>query len=416
MASYEGTKAVTIEVAVATGFGYETGSDRGVSHLVEHMIFRGSKSRDSFTDISSYVESLGGYVNASTDRELTTYYTHTPIEGFAQACEVLGDILQNPKFDEHDCDLEKQIIIDELKVAQDTPEDWASQNLDYLLWPNHGLGVPVSSDIGNIEGLFSPDLHRHMNSVYVAPNMVVGIAGNIDASYATSVVRKAFGGIPSGIRTVWPSVKKTIGSNLFCEARDVMQTSFVIGSKTMGNEDPDKYTLEILNAVLGDGMGSRLFTEIREKRGLAYDIYSGVYQYRDTGALTISATVSPEVVMDTVAAALDECHGLSVDPPTDYELHRAFEYVKGGLVLSMEHSHNVASWHTREELLEHDKMTVHEVVRKLSRVGSKDVALAASKLFSPDKLYLSLVGPNPPKGQLSTLISRDREEGMNASI
>jgi len=416
VASYEGTKAVTIEVAVATGFGYETGSNRGVSHLVEHMIFRGSKSRDSIVDISAYVESLGGYVNASTDRDVTTYFTYTPVEGFAQACEVLGDILQNPKFAEADCNLEKQIIVDELRIARDTPEDWASQNLDYLLWPNHGLGVPVSTDIENIEGLLPLHLRRHMNDVYVASNMVVGIAGDIDTSHARSVVQKAFGGIPSGAPTVWPAVDRNIGSNLFCEDRNVMQTSFVIGAGTLGNEDPDKYVLEILNAVLGDGMGSRLFTNIREKRGLAYDIYSGLYQYRDTGALTISATVSPEVALETIDATIEQCHALSMDPPTDHELRRAFEYVKGGLVLSMEHSSNVASWHTREELLENYKMTVDEVVHKLAEVGKRDVALAADKLFRSEKLCLSVVGPNPPEAQLSNLLSRRTKGAMNASI
>ncbi len=388
------TRAVTIQFAVGAGFGYESEATHGLSHFVEHMLFKGTDTRPTFTDITGAIESLGGSINAATDKEMTAYFVKCPSEHFHAALEVVADVIQNSRFDPAEVERERSVIVDEVTMSRDAPDDWAIQSLDGLLWPDHGLGRPLSVNLEVVQGATTAQLRAYADRYYCGRNSVMSVAGSVEPVAALESLRSNFGGLSPGQPAPWvPAPPLTTGQRLVIDERDTLQVHVAVGTQTLNQTDPDRYPLELVNAILGEGMCSRLFAEIRERRALAYDVSSFLSQYRDCGALTIFASVDPNEVQATVEVILEQCELLTMQPPTQWELERAREYVKGALILGMEDSQNVAAWYAREELLEAERMTVEAVIDRLNRVDTEDVVRVAARVFEGDWASLAAVGP-----------------------
>ena len=388
------TRAVTIQLAVGIGFGYESERTHGLAHFVEHMLFKGTRSRPTFSDITGVIESLGGSINAATDKEMTAVFIKCPSAHFESALEILADVVHDSLFDPAEIERERRVIIDEAVISRDAPDDWAMQRLDQLLWPEHGLGRPISDSLDATRRATAHTLRDYTARYFGAANAVVAIAGNVDQDRALASVNTLFRGYASGERAMWPAVMDgSPDSRLAVDERDVLQVSIAVGTRTLSQNDSDRYPLELLNAVLGEGMCSRLFAEIRERRALSYDVFSYLSQYRENGSISIFASSTPEDVAEMATAIIGQCELLKTQSPSDWEVERAREYVKGGLILGMEDSENVAGWFAREELLESERMTVDAVIERLDAVTASDISRVAERIFAGDWARLAVVGP-----------------------
>ena len=401
------TRAVTIQLAVGIGFGYESERTHGLAHFVEHMLFKGTESRPTFSDITGLIESLGGSINGATDKEMTFVYVRCPSIHFDAALEILSDVVQNSRFDPEEVERERRVLIEEATMSHDTPDEWAMQLLEQLLWPGHGLGRPISDNLDVTRNTTPDTLRSYAARNFGAANAVVSIAGAVERERALESIETRFHGYRSGERAEWPKVdssNRRLESRLTIEERDVMQVNVALGTHSLSRTDPDRYALELLNAVLGEGMCSRLFAEIRERRALTYDVFSYTSQNREDGSIAIFANTNPENVGAMTGAIIEECERLKTQPPSDWELERAREYVKGGLILGLEESHNVASWYAREELLESERMTVDAVIRRLNSVTADDVSRVAQRIFTGDWVRLAAVGPVEDDNPLTQIV------------
>ena len=388
------TRAATIEVVVAAGFGYEGPDDHGLGHLVEHMLFKGTARRPGYREIAAAIESLGGVINAATDREVTAYYVRVPAEHLPAAAELLGDVIGHSTMAAAALAVEQRIIVDELITARDTPEDWVGQLFDEMLWPDHGVGRRPSDGVPVIQAAIPEALSAYLVHYYGAANMVVSVAGRVDAPAVRDVVESAFGGLAAGRSAQWPATPSTGSKQRVARDRqEGMQVNFVVGGRTFGHDDPDRFALDLLSAVLVEGMGSRLFAEIREERALAYDIGGGLTQFRDTGSFAVGGAVAGAALEPALETILATCRSLADNDLPEPELRRARGYVKGGLILGMEDSFNVASWFAREELLETERLTPEQAVERIDAVTLADIRRVAKRIFAPGWAHLALVGP-----------------------
>ena len=401
------TRAVTIQLAVGIGFGYESERTHGLAHFVEHMLFKGTGTRPTFSDITGFIESLGGSINAATDKEMTFFFVRCPSAHFEPALEILADIVHDSTFDPEEVERERRVLIDEAMMSRDTPDDWAMELLEQLLWPGHGLGRPISDNL-EVTRNATPDVLRDYAARYFgAANAVISVAGNVERERAVESIEARFHGYRSGERAEWPEAGTLNGcpdSRLAIEERDGLQVSVALGTRSLSQTDPDRYPLELLNAILGEGMCSRLFAEIRERQALTYDVSSYTSQNREGGSIAIFANSNPDDTGAMTSAIIEECELLKTQSPSGWELERAREYVKGGLILGMEESHNVASWYAREELLEQERMTVDAVIQRLDAVTAGDISRVAQRIFAGDWVRLAAVGPVKDRKSLAQLI------------
>ncbi len=401
------TRAVTIQLAVGIGFGYESERTHGLAHFVEHMLFKGTGARPTFSDITGFIESLGGSINAATDKEMTFFFVRCPAAHFEPALEILADIVHDSRFDPEEVERERRVLVEEATMSRDAPDDWAMQLLEQLLWPGHGLGRPISDNL-EVTRNATPDMLRDYAARYFgAANAVVSVAGNVGRKRALESIETRFRSYRSGERAEWPKavpMNDCPNSRLVIEERDALQVSVAVGTRSLSQTDPDRYPLELLNAILGEGMCSRLFAEIRERQALTYDVFSFVSQSCEGGSISIFANSNPGDVGAMTGAIIEECELLKTRPPSDWELERAREYVKGGLILGMEESHNVASWYSREELLEKERMTVDAVIQRLDSVTADDISRVAHRIFAGDWPRLAAVGPVKDHKSLTQLI------------
>ncbi len=388
------TRAATIEVVVAAGFGYEGPDDHGLGHLVEHMFFKGTDRRPGYREIAAAIEILGGVMNAATDREATAYFVRVPAEHLPAAVELLGDVIAHSTMTAAALAVEQRIIVDELITARDTPEDWVGQLFDEMLWPDHGVGRRPSDGVPVIEAATGDALRSYRERYYGAANMVVSVAGRVDPPVVRDAVETAFGGLAAGHPAQWPATPSAGSKQRVARDRqEGMQVNFVVGGRTFGHNDPDRFALDLLSAVLVEGMGSQLFGKIREERALAYDIGGGLTQFRDTGSFAVGGAVAGAALEPALETILATCRSLADHDLPDAELRRAREYVEGGLILGMEDSFNVASWFAREELLEIERMTPEQAVARIDAVTPADVRRVAERIFTPGWAHLALVGP-----------------------
>ncbi|MBM4437418.1 MAG: insulinase family protein [Actinobacteria bacterium] len=387
-------RSVAVNVASRVGSGFEALAEQGISHFVEHMVFKGTASRPSYADIATAIEGLGGSINGVTEPEMTLLWAKVAAPHFRTAVEVLADMVARPRFDAGEIDKERRVIQDELNLINDAPEETVRHSIRTRLWPRHGLGREIAGHPDNLRAFSEDQLRAHASRMFSGANLVISVAGQIEPADADAMLERAFGGLPAGHPAAWPATPAAIDvERVDVDNREGEQVYFTVAGRALPREDPDRYALDLACAILGEGMGSRLFTELRETRGLVYEVFSSLLTFRDTGALMIEASAAPDRLTEALQAVLRELGRLRRHGVSRSELARAREFVKGEILLSMEDTHAVAAWFAREELLESEQLTADEVVRKLDAVTRADIRRVAARVFAPDWAIVAASGP-----------------------
>ena len=387
------TQSVSISFYVGAGSRYEGPEEAGISHFVEHLCFKGTRKRPTAKEISEAIEGIGGLINAATDRELTTYWCKVPARHFGLALDLLADVVQNAVFDPVEVEKERQVILEELSMTYDIPSYRVDLLIDEVMWPDHPLGRDVGGTRESVQGITRDMLYDYFQKQYTAPNLVVSIAGNVTHKEAVDALSTHFNERSSHQPDPWIPMEDVQSAPILrVERRKSEQAHICIAVKGFSSTHPDRYAMDLLNTVLGEGMSSRLFLELREKQGLAYDVHTTSTHLKDCGSLITYAGVDPKNAKQAISQILQEMHKIKDGVPED-ELHKAKEFLKGRLVLRMEDSRSVAAWLGAQELLHNNILTVEDVVTHVDAVTPEDVRRVANSLMVTEKLSMALVGP-----------------------
>jgi predicted Zn-dependent peptidase len=376
----------------------------GASHFIEHLFFKGTRRRPTSKEIADAIEGVGGFINASTDKELTAYWTRVPAEHLQLGLDVLADIVSNSKLAVDDVERERMVILEELKMYQDQPQDYALNLLEEVIWPGHPLGRDIAGTEESVARLTRDDILEYADAHYRMPNLVIGVAGAMDENETLAAVSSSVT-LPSGLNgTVTPEAPPPLyGSTVMLRRKRTEQAHIGLGVRAQSYLDPDRYALDLLNTVLGEGMSSRLFLNIRERLGLAYDVHSFTQKHRDTGHLGIYLGVDPKKATEAIRAVIAEMHRLCDEDLTEEELHRAKEFTKGRLRLDLETTNGVAFWLTYQELLLGEINDIDDELRMVDDVTAADIRrVANSVLRSP--LQAAVIGPFSRESAFRTAI------------
>ena len=397
-------RSVAISFFVGTGSRYETDEQAGISHFIEHVCFKGTEKRPTATDVTTVIEGVGGMLNAGTDKELTIYWCKVAIPHFLSALDVMADILLNSKFDPMEIEKERQVIIEEINMSLDSPAQRVSMLLDNIMWPDHPLGRDIAGSKESVAAISRKMMLEYLGGQYGPENAVLAIAGGLQHNEiidAVSRVTKDW--LKKGKYVNYKPYKTNPGRRVLIEKRDTEQTQLCLALPALSIVHPDRFKLDLLNVILGEGMSSRLFTEIRDKLGLAYSIQSYAEHFLDTGAMTVSAGVDNKNLKVAVRAILNELARLK-EPIPEAELNKAKELFKGRILLRMEDSRSVAGWMGSQEILTGDILTVDEVIKIIEAITTGDLHELAGELLVGDKLRLAAVGPVSPDEPLEDLL------------
>lgn len=387
------TLSVCIGVFIGTGSRYERDEEAGVSHCIEHLCFKGTERRATSREISEAIEGVGGMLNGGTDKELTIYWCKVARPHFPLAVDLLADMLSNSIFDPDEIEKERQIIIEEIKMNLDSPQQRAGMLLDELVWPNQPMGRDVAGTKETVANLTRQDILDYLAQRYLANSTVISIAGDITHEEAVDSLRDYFSSWYMGVpQAYYPAETGQQQPRLQIEQRDTEQAHLCLAVPGLSINHPDRFVLDLLSVILGEGMSSRLFLEIREKRGLAYAIHSYADHFLDTGSLGIYAGVEAGCLPATIEAILGELNKLKEGIPS-LELSKAKELCKGRLLLRMEDTRNVAGWLGGQELLSGKILSIDQVVSIIDSIQVDDLSQIAQSLLIGEKLNLAVVGP-----------------------
>ena len=389
-----GARSVSIAAYVLAGSRLETPEQAGVAHFMEHITFKGTKRFPSTRAISEAIEGVGGSFNAATDRESTVYWVRVPRREATRAMDVLGELIVRPTLDEAEIDGERAVIVEEIRSYLDDPAEYAQILFQQAMFGDGALGREICGDEDGIRALPAATIRDFWRSTYRPANTVVAVAGDIGHASSVDLAGTAFGtgnGAVPGFAAapVLPAGERA----LLRSRRDATQAQLIVGVPALRRDHPDAWTLAVLNAILGDGMSSRLFLSVREAQGLAYDVSSGLVDYADAGSLEISAGVDPERLPAALSALLAELVRLRDEDVPAEELAKTKAYLSGGLELRMDETRHLASWIGGQEAL-HDKvLTLDEALAAVAAVEAADVRELADRLFVDDGLRLAAVAP-----------------------
>jgi predicted Zn-dependent peptidase len=388
-----GARSVSIAAYVLAGSRLETAAEAGVAHFMEHITFKGTAAYPTTRAISEAIEGVGGSFNAATDRESTVYWVRVPIREADRAMDVLGELIVRPVLDTAEIEGERTVIIEEIRGYRDDPSEHAQTLFQMALFGDGPLGREICGDEDGIRGLPEATIRDFWRTTYRPANTVVAVAGDIDHDRAVELAAKAFGTGNGVIPSFTPAPSLPAGDRVLTDKRHTAQAQLVVGVPGLHRDHPDAWTLAVLNTVLGDGMSSRLFLSVREARGLAYDIGSGLVDYADAGALVVSAGVDPASLREALAAILVELARLRDESIPAEELDKAKRYLSGGLELRMDETRHVASWIGGQEALHDRVLTVDEALAMIDAVTADDILRVARTLVQDDGLRLAAVAP-----------------------
>ncbi len=398
------TFSVCIGIFIGAGSRYERAEQAGVSHFIEHLCFKGTQQRKTAKEISEAIEGVGGMLNGGTDEEFTVYWCKVAHHHFSLAVDVLADMILHSKFDPQDIERERQVIIEEINMGLDSPQHQVGLLIDEVLWQNQPLGRDVAGTKSTVSALTRQEILGYLAHQYLPNNTVVGIAGDITHQEAVDKLKRALSRWQGGMSQTWyPANDEQHRPQLRIEPRDTEQAHLCLAVRGLSLAHPDRFVLDLLSVVLGEGMSSRLFVEIREKRALAYAIYSYVNHFLDTGSLSIYAGVDPKHVSTAITAIVAELHRLKQGIP-EFELSKAKGLAKGRLLLRMEDTRSVAGWLGAQELLLGKIFTIDEVVSIIDSIQASDLVRVAENLLVSERLNLAIVGPVPDEQHIRELL------------
>jgi predicted Zn-dependent peptidase len=393
---HENVPSATIGVWIEAGAVFESEAERGLSHLLEHMVFKGT-ARRSLQQIAATMDSIGGQLNAFTERELVCFHARVLAERAPLALELLCDFITCPTLDARDLEIEKGVILEEIKSVEDSPEEWVEDLFQQTIWPSSPWGFPILGAPENVEKFSSRDVRDYMSRHYSPQNIVVAAVGDIQhdeiVQQAGDLLQSLPGSNLYGLKKhSIPRAPRVTSHNTFQE-RDTEQIHLICGTKCYDYRDPKRYAGWLLDAILCGGYSSRLFQEIREKRGLCYNIGAISTSYRKTGFWAIETSVAPETAPKVLDLIGRELRKIKTRGVTKAELERAKQMLRAGLLLSEESSSAQMNRIARNELYYGRQRETEEVLADVLRVSQADVLEAANEMFAPETMNLTALGP-----------------------
>lgn len=397
MPSFE---SATVMVMVGAGSRYETKKNNGISHFLEHMAFKGTQKRPTAMNISSLIDGMGGQFNASTGKEVTNYYVKSAADKIEISMDILSDMLLHSKFDAKEIEKEKGVIIEEMNMNEDSPMRIIGDIYENLIYGDTSLGWHIIGKKEIIKNTTRKDFISYMKSLYSAENMVLVVAGGINHENTIKLAEKYFGQMPKFDTVRYnKAVANQKKPQVFVKTKKTEQVHLALGFRTVKFSSTERYPLYVLSAVLGGGMSSRLFSEVREKRGLAYYVSSSSDLYSDTGSFVTWAGVDPKKVKEAITVILEEHKKIHPSAGSNSkfriqnaELKKVKEYLKGHWVLSFENSMTVANHYASWEVLEKKIETLEDAMKKIDAVTVDQVENVAKKYFVEKGLNLAVIG------------------------
>jgi len=396
--------SVSMGVWVNVGARDESVKENGLSHLIEHMIFKGTGKRTAF-QIAKEFDAIGGHTNAFTSMENTCYHAKVMDTHLETMVDILSDIFLNSIFDNQKLKRERPVILQEIGMVEDNPEDYIHQLSDQTFWGEHPLGRPIIGSRENVLGFDSDAIKNFFSSLYQPERIIISVAGNIDHDYFVRLIENLFTVIPTG--KAFPEREKPESRSLVSiNRREQEQTHISIGTKGIAVASKERYACSLMNTILGGNMSSRLFQEIREERGLAYSVYSYISSYSDTGMFGVYTGVDPDNTKETVEIILKSMHRLKDEKVSDTLLHNAKEYTKGNLMLASESIDDQMVRLAQNEIHFGKYIPIEKIVDSIEAVTPDEIQAIAEKLFRNDQVSLTALGPNDHDVAFEEMINR----------
>lgn len=392
-------QSVSLGFFLDVGSRYESEPLAGASHFIEHMVFKGTQRRPTPLDIAEAIEGKGGILGASTGLETTLYWAKVASAHLPEALDVLSDMLLRARFESSDIEKERAVISEEISYTLDTPDGLSQLLVNQLQWPEHPLGRDVAGTRQSVAAISRSALLDFVADHYRPGRVILGLAGQIEHEQIVTWAQSNMAEWESGTPIRWePAPARPRGPMLKVEFKEIEQAHLSFSFAGLSRGDPDRFVLRLLNLILGEGMQSRLFQQVREQLGLAYSVGSFMSSLQDTGAVGLFAGVGHDRADEAIRAILDELDRLRQEPIAESELAKAVEFVRGRLALSMEDSFTVAAWYARQRLLGPEVLEPSEVVSRFEEVQASDIQRLAGAIFQMDKLNLAVVGPFSQNG------------------
>ena len=387
------TRSVCASFFIGVGSRHEVDDQAGVAHFVEHMLFKGTEKRPLPIDISGTVEDMGGMMNAHTEHEMTIFWCKVAHDRIGETLDLMVDVLRNSLFDAAEVEKERKVVFEELSMNHDYPNYRVDALIDEMLWPGHPLGRDIAGTKETVSGITRDMVSDFVHRSYNPANIVLSVAGNV---VHEDVVQQASalcsGWIPQDPMPTPEVDQRQEQAQYRLEYRKTEQVNMSLAFPGLSFVHPDRYALDLLSVVMGEGMSSRLFIEIRENLGLAYDIHSGVTHFQDSGAFVVAAGVEPARTYEALETILRQL-ALVKDGVPEPELEKAKHLAAGRLMLQMEDTRSVSGWNGAQELLRGRIYETDEVVDLINQTTADDLSRVANELLRTERLNLAIVGP-----------------------
>jgi predicted Zn-dependent peptidase len=396
--------SVAVGVFVKTGSRYEEKTIAGISHFIEHLLFKGTKNR-SCNEIKEAIEGVGGSFNGFTSTEGTCYWIKILDKYIDLSFDVLSDMIKNPLLKQEDIDKERNVIIEEINMYRDIPAKYVHELFDNLIFENHPLGMPISGTPETLTNIKREDMLNYINEKYSGENIVVSVCGNFDEKKLKKIFDKYFDGIERKKENKFEKwEEKTDGPKVKLMIKDTEQTHISFGGFAYSFEDERKYPLSILNVIVGGNMSSRLFNRIREELGLAYEIRSFIRQYKDTGIYNISAGIAPVNLEKALIEIIKELRKIKEKGLKDDEFERAKRFIISQFLMGLEDNLEYMLWIGEQKLLKEKMEKINEIVKKVERVKKKEVEEVAREIFRKENSYIAVISSKGEEEKIKEII------------
>jgi predicted Zn-dependent peptidase len=383
-------RSISIGVWLTRGSRHEPAERGGIAHFVEHMLFKGTTSR-SAEDIAQAIDSIGGQLDAFTAKEYASYYIKVLDEHLPLALDILSDIVRNPAFHPEDIEREKKVVVEEIKMVEDTPDDLVHELFTQGFWENHPLGRPILGTRETVESFDSALLRSYFANAYTPRNLIVSAVGNLEHARVRDLMEEKFGSLVQVGGPLTEEPPRVVPKTLI-RTKDLEQSHLCVGVNSYPQKHDDRYSSYVLNTLLGGSMSSRLFQNVREKRGLAYAVFSGLSAYRDAGSFTVYAGCANEAVGQVIDLVVEELRAIKKSPVPEPEIKRSKDHLKGSLMLSLESTSSRMSHLARQEIYFDRQFGLDETLTGIEKVTAADVQRVAGDLFRNGSLAATVLG------------------------
>lgn len=383
---------VTTGIWVGNGTRHEDPVHNGVAHFIEHMLFKGTKRRNTH-QITREIDSMGGILNAFTGHEYVCYYAKVLAKFMPRAADLLADIFLNSTFPPDEIERERKVILQEIKMRDDSPDEYIHDRFHQNFWQGQLLGMPVLGSEETITGLSRSAILSHKESRYRPQDIIIAAAGNVQHDELVAILAPLFSGISSSWHPASSDTRYPADKKLNIIERDLEQALVCLGTRSLRYDHEDRYALFLLTTILGGGMSSRLFQEIREKKGLAYSVYSYIISHADSGAMVVYAGTEKGHCREVIDIAQREMTRIAAEEVPQDELDAAREQLKGKTLMSLESSDSLMTRLAKNEIYLHQQQSIEDVIAKYDAVSGSDIQRVARDMMQSDYLHLEVMGP-----------------------